>query len=169
MRAWHKHFICPYLEKDRSLGSHGFSSLPFVVSSAVFAFPAWSSSDDNLSSEWKTLMYRDGSLIDLLRDRACVFSGALEDNKTNNMISLICHFGVHLSLHFKVKLSVKSLLWNSVFCHIQIGTNYHNKSFALRLALKERLRRTRKWSIDTGDGKILEWVLAWTLEWKFQR
>ena len=54
----------------------------------------------------------------------------------------IGHFRVHLSLHFKARLSAK--LWKSVFIHIEIGTNYHNKSFALRLALKERLRGTRK-------------------------
>ena len=34
----------------------------------------------------------------------------------------------------------------SVFIHIEIKTNYHNKNFALRLALKERLRGTLKWS-----------------------
>ena len=33
------------------------------------------------------------------------------------------------------------------FIHIEIWTNYHNKNFALRLALKERLRGTRKWPI----------------------
>ena len=60
----------------------------------------------------------------------------------------IGHFRVHLSLHFKARLSAKSLLWKSVFIHIEIGTYYHNKSFALRLALKERLWRTRKWSIE---------------------
>ena len=48
---------------------------------------------------------------------------------------------------FKAKLSAKSLLWKSVFIHIEIGTNYHNKNFALRLALKERLKGTRKWPI----------------------
>ena len=31
--------------------------------------------------------------------------------------------------------------------HIEIETDYHNKNFALRLALKERLWRTRKWPI----------------------
>ena len=31
--------------------------------------------------------------------------------------------------------------------HIEIATNYHNNNFALRLALKERLRGTRKWPI----------------------
>ena len=60
----------------------------------------------------------------------------------------IGHFRVHLSLHFKARLSAKSLLWKSVFIHIEIGTNYHDKNFALRLALKERLKGTRKWSIQ---------------------
>ena len=59
----------------------------------------------------------------------------------------IGHFRVHLSLHFKARLSAKSLLWKSVFIHIEIRTNYHNKNFALRVALKERLRGTRKWPI----------------------
>ena len=63
----------------------------------------------------------------------------------------IGHFRVRLSLHFKASLSAKSLLWKSVFIHIVIGTNYHNKSFALRLALRERLRRTRKWPIQGGQ------------------
>jgi len=35
---------------------------------------------------------------------------------------------------------VRSLCYEN----IEIETNYHNKNFALRLALKERLRRTRK-------------------------
>ena len=60
----------------------------------------------------------------------------------------IGHFRVHLSLHFKARLSAKSLLGKSVFIHIEIETNYHNKNFALRLALKERLRGTRKWPIQ---------------------
>ena len=62
------------------------------------------------------------------------------------------HFRVHLSLYFKARLSAKSLLWKSVFTHIEIRTNYHNKSFALRLALKERLRGTRKWPIVGDEG-----------------
>ena len=65
----------------------------------------------------------------------------------------IGHFRVHLSLHFKARLSAKSLLWKSVFIHIEIGTNYHNKNFALRLALKERLRGTRKWPIERVGGQ----------------
>ena len=60
---------------------------------------------------------------------------------------VIGHFRVHLRLHLKARLSAKSLLLKSVFIHIEIRTNYHNKSFALRLALKERLRGTRKWPI----------------------
>ena len=61
----------------------------------------------------------------------------------------IGHFRVRLSLHFKARLSAKSLLWKPVFIHIEIGTNYRNKSFALRLALKEGLRGTRKWPIES--------------------
>ena len=53
-----------------------------------------------------------------------------------------------LSLHFKARICAKSLLWKSVFIHI--GINYYNKSFALRLALKERLWGTRKWPIRIG-------------------
>ena len=68
-------------------------------------------------------------------------------NNTAAVNNLIGYFRVHLSLHFKARLSAKSLLWKSVFIHIEIGINYHNKSFALRLALKERLRGTRKWPI----------------------
>ena len=64
-----------------------------------------------------------------------------------NEFNSIGHFRVHLSLHFKARLSAKSLLWKSVFINIEIGTSYHNKNFALRLALKERLKRTRKWPI----------------------
>ena len=57
------------------------------------------------------------------------------------------HFRVHLSLHFNARLSARSVLWKSVFIYIEIRTNYHNKDFALRLTLKERLRGTRKWPI----------------------
>ena len=35
----------------------------------------------------------------------------------------------------------------SVLNHVEIRTNYHNKHFALGLALKERFRGTQKWSI----------------------
>ena len=63
----------------------------------------------------------------------------------------IGHFRVHLRLHFKARLSAKSLLLKSVFIHIEIGTNYQNKNFSLRLALKERLGRTRKWPISKLD------------------
>ena len=41
----------------------------------------------------------------------------------------------------------RSFLWTSVFIHVEIRTNYHNKNFALGLSLKERLRGIRKWSI----------------------
>ena len=61
----------------------------------------------------------------------------------------ISHFRVNLSLRFKARQSAKS-----VFIPIEIGTNYHNKNFALRLALKERLKGTRKWPIGAEDTNI---------------
>ena len=64
-----------------------------------------------------------------------------------NPLNPIGHFRVHLSLHFKSRLSAKSLLWKSVFIHIEIATNYHNKNFGLRVALKERPKENRKWPI----------------------
>ena len=57
---------------------------------------------------------------------------------------------VHLSLHFKARLSAKS-----VFIFVEIRTYYHNKNFALRLALKERPRGTRKWPIGAGVLSLL--------------
>ena len=49
--------------------------------------------------------------------------------KWNSPVLRIGHFRVHNSLHFKESLSTKSLLWKSVFIHIEIRTNYHNKNF----------------------------------------
>ena len=64
------------------------------------------------------------------------------------------HFRVHLSLRFKARLSATSLLWKSVFIHVEIGTSYHNNNFALRLALKKRVNGTRKWPIV---GPLVKW------------
>ena len=52
---------------------------------------------------------------------------------------------------------MRSLLWKSVFIHIEIGANCHNKNYALRLALKERLMGTRKWPIRNvkSKGKLI--------------
>ena len=70
----------------------------------------------------------------------------------------------HLRLHFKARLSAKSLLWKSVFIHIEIGSNYH-KNFALTLALKERLKANSEMTYlsnclmnlrNTGDSTGLE-------------
>ena len=64
----------------------------------------------------------------------------------------IGHLRVHLSLHFKVRLSAKSLLRLSFWIHIEIRPNYCSKNFTLRslLPLKERLRRTLKWPTYHG-------------------
>ena len=80
---------------------------------------------------------------------------------------LIGHFRVRLSLHFKARLSAKSLLWKSVFIHIEIGTNYHNKRYALRLALKERLRGTRNGLFVKHNGFIDEFdeTAYWGCGW----
>ena len=56
----------------------------------------------------------------------------------------IGHFRVHVCFLFKASLSAKFFLWKLVFIHMQSGTNYHHKNFALRLALKRRLTWTRK-------------------------
>ena len=53
------------------------------------------------------------------------------------------HSRVHSSLHFKASLCEVSVTNISIFIHIEIKTNYHNKNFVLRLASKERLRETR--------------------------
>ena len=42
--------------------------------------------------------------------------------KHGNRNRVIGHFGVHLNLHFKSRLIAKSLLWKSVFIHIEIET-----------------------------------------------
>ena len=83
------------------------------------------------------------------------FSGSPLSPKTNIWIG---HFRVHLSLRFKARLSAKSLIWKSVFIHIEIGTNYHSKSFAL--ALKERLRGTRKWPIAYTTARNIAYLIS---------
>ena len=45
---------------------------------------------------------------------------------------------------FQIQAKCEVFVMKICFFHIEIGTNYHNKKFALRLALKERLRGTRK-------------------------
>ena len=67
-------------------------------------------------------------------------------NSTMSVLA-IGHFRIALGLSFKTSLSAKSLLWISVSIHIEIRTNYNDKNLALRLALKERLTGTRKWTI----------------------
>ena len=42
------------------------------------------------------------------------------------------------SLIFKASLSAKFFLCKYIFIHMESRTNYHNKNFALRLALKRR-------------------------------
>ena len=51
---------------------------------------------------------------------------------------------------------MKCLLWKSVFMYIEIGTNYHNQNFTLRLALKERLRGLRNGLLDLCSVVLLQ-------------
>ena len=84
-------------------------------------------------------------------------SGFLSLNPSHGS-STIGHFRVHFSLYFKASLRAKSLLWISVFIHIQIiKTYYHNKNFALSLALKERPRVTQ---ISLGGFSIQFFFLS---------
>ena len=106
----------------------------------------------------------------LLEDnRQRIYLNQLRQNKkltiawANWKAKAIGHFRVHLSLQFKARLSAKSLLWKSVFIHIEIGTNYHNKNFALSLALKDRLRGTRKWPIHKARGERMKTRMSKTL------
>ena len=76
----------------------------------------------------------------------CFFRFSLTGERLRTKISTqgtaIGHFRVLFSLYFKASLCAKFLL--SVFIHIDIRTNYRNKNFAFRLALKEKLRGTQK-------------------------
>ena len=53
-------------------------------------------------------------------------------------LRLIGRFWVHFSLYFKANPFAKSLLRISVFIHIEIRTDYHNRNLTLRLPLKDR-------------------------------
>ena len=57
------------------------------------------------------------------------------------------HFWIPQSL-FQSESKCKVFIQISVFIHIKIRVNYHNNNFALRLALKETPRGTRKWHIE---------------------
>ena len=92
---------------------------------------------------------KDLGLICLVQKRKIHFR-ILSDFRIQSWIFLKKRtLNVHLSLHFKERLGAKSLFSKSLFIHIEIEINYHNKNFALTLALKERLRGTRKWPIPT--------------------
>jgi len=91
---------------------------------------------------WKYRVYYNIEVIVL----SCTFF-SVHSREWNSTDPAKGDFRVHLSLHLKARPSAKSLLWISVFIHIEIRTNYHNKNFAPRLAPKERLMETRKWAI----------------------
>ena len=55
------------------------------------------------------------------------------------------------------RLRAQSLIRISIFIHTEIRNNYHDKNFALKLALKERLSGTRKWSILINSWPPYSW------------
>ena len=96
----------------------------------------------------------------------------LQKKSRSHYIGLIGHFRVQTSLYFKASQCAKSFLGIPVFIHIEIRTYYHNKHFTPRLALKERLRGTRRWStgqpVDSGYAWMSSWpraVLASSTSW----
>ena len=70
---------------------------------------------------------------------------------------VIGHFRVPLCLCFKASLSAKPFLWKWLWLHeneAACRTHFHMKGFALRLALKQRHKRTRKWSINLVNAPL---------------
>ena len=67
-------------------------------------------------------------------------------------------FRVDFSFYFKASLRAKSFLRVSVFIHIEVELITVTKKFALRLALKERLRGIRKWPIGLCENQLLNLV-----------
>ena len=87
-----------------------------------------------------------------------------------SILSLVGHFRVSLCLCFKASLSAKLFLWkwlwlqeNETVCR----THFHMKGFTLRLVLKQRYKRTRKWPIYTFlDEKIfIQVCITWSSCW----
>ena len=66
------------------------------------------------------------------------------------MKAVIGHFRVLLCLCFKTSLSAKPFILKWVLLAVSFHANqshFHENGFALRLALKQRHKRTRKWPI----------------------
>jgi len=63
---------------------------------------------------------------------------------------VIGSFQVSLSLSYKASLSAKFMINKLVPFSIWMKTDFHNKDFALSLALKWRLRWIRKWPIHSA-------------------
>ena len=66
------------------------------------------------------------------------------------LASAIGHFRILLCLCFKTSLSAKPFIWKWVLHAVSfscISSHFHKHGFALRLALKQRHKGTRKWPI----------------------
>ena len=114
-----------------------------------FSYPSWDVVDSACLEDAMSLLSRV-TVWACRTKRLCCLHWCMSELIMLKLVGAdetIGDFRVHPNLHFKSRLSAKSLLWKSVFIHIEIETNYHNKNFALRLALKVRRRGTRKWLI----------------------
>ena len=90
--------------------------------------------------------------------------GTTNNESERNMWKPIDHFGVPLCLCFKASLSAKPFLWSDFDLHEKetaCRTHFHMKGFALRLALKLRHKRTRKWPIQFDNKKGNDLFALW--------
>ena len=133
----------------------------------LLAFLSSATASLNLPSlKWSTTRGRPRSMA-LSPDKKvfqfmALYSSITEDAAVLTRLPLLeksSGANVPLSLSFKASLSAKFLFWISAFVHIEIWTNYHDKNFAFRLALKERLMGTRKWSVKPTQAYYRDTVL----------
>ena len=92
-------------------------------------------------------------------------NGKVSLNNTDTIVCPIGHFQVLLCLRFKTSLSAKPFIWKWALHAVSFSciSHFHKNGFALRLALKQRHKGTRKWPISC----ILflfnypDWYLIW--------
>ena len=58
---------------------------------------------------------------------------------------------IHFNRPFQNESKCEIFLWKLVLFSIWMKTDIHNKDFVLRLILKERLKKTRKWPVEWNE------------------
>ena len=89
-------------------------------------------------------------------------SGSLLEQRDKRARQTIGHLRVPLSLSFEVNLSAKPYE-NDFDLHeneTAYRTHFHMKGFAIRVVLKQRHKRTRKWPLAAGDHGLLTFKLT---------